>query len=277
MSPSGTSWTQTGSTICFKPYRLEEALLGLAEAGFENVEIGAVKGFLEHLDPDNLGPGEIRKAHQALERHGLRCVSMSGHAQLHLDEGIGRLRRVLNAGHELGIDVLNTFTGDAETPEERAAFMANARELADEAQAAGVRLCIETDSNLMPTGEAGLRLLAEIGHPWIQINYDPGNVVYYTGVRPEDDMKLALGEIGHVHLKDKRGGQGVLDFPALGEGELDIPALLGDLKAAGFSGPVSMEIEFTNYEWPDWQSCVDATARGKAYWDALELTAQGSE
>ena len=45
------SWIQTGSTICFKPYTLEEALRGLSEAGFENGEIGAVKGFLEHLDP----------------------------------------------------------------------------------------------------------------------------------------------------------------------------------------------------------------------------------
>ena len=105
------SWIQTGSTIIFKPYTLEEALRGLAEAGFENVEIGAVKGFLEHLDPDNLGPDEVRKAQQALERHELRCVSMSGHAQLHLAEGLGRLRRVLNAGKELGIVVLNTFTG----------------------------------------------------------------------------------------------------------------------------------------------------------------------
>ena len=42
-------WIQTGSTIIFKPYTLEEAPLG--EAAAENVEIGAVKGFLEHLDP----------------------------------------------------------------------------------------------------------------------------------------------------------------------------------------------------------------------------------
>jgi sugar phosphate isomerase/epimerase len=74
-----------------------------------------------------------------------------------------------------------------------------------------------------------------------------------------------------VHLKDKRGGKGVLDFPPLGEGELDIPAMLGDLKDAGFSGPVSMEIEFTNYEWPDWDGCVEAAARGKAYWDSLGM------
>ena len=44
------AWTQTGSSIIFLPFSLEEALAGLADAGFANVEIGAVKGFLEHLD-----------------------------------------------------------------------------------------------------------------------------------------------------------------------------------------------------------------------------------
>jgi sugar phosphate isomerase/epimerase len=178
---------------------------------------------------------------------------------------------VLRAGQELGIRVLNTFTGDAETAEERAAFVDGARELADEAEAAGIRLCIETDSNLLPTAEAGLALLEQIGRDWIQINYDPGNVVYYTGARPEQDIEHGLGRIGHVHLKDKRGGKGVLDFPPLGEGEIDIPAILRSLRASGFSGPVSMEIEFVDYQYPDWEACVEAAKRGKAYWDGLEL------
>jgi sugar phosphate isomerase/epimerase len=263
-------FVQTGSSICFKPYSLEEALNGLSEAGFENVEIGAVKGFLEHLDPDRLGPKEIGEARALLDRYGLRCVSMSGHAQLHEEEGVGRLRRVLGCGKELGILVLNTFTGDADTPEKVEAFRGNARQLADEAQSVGIRLCIETDSNLMPTAEAGVRLLDEIGHDWIQINYDPGNVVYYAGTRPEEDIRHALGRIGHFHLKDKRGGKGVLDFPPLGEGEIDIASLLQDLAGSGFSGPVSMEIEFVDYEYPPWAECVEAARRGKAFWDALE-------
>src|SRR3989304_4760885 len=131
--------TQPGSPLCFKPYRLEEALLGLAEAGFENVEIGAVKGFLEHLDPDNLGADEIRKCAAALDRPGLRCVSLSGHAQLHTEEGKRRLGSVLEAGKGLGILVLNTFTGDAETPEEVEAFKSNVREIAGRAGAGGSR------------------------------------------------------------------------------------------------------------------------------------------
>jgi L-ribulose-5-phosphate 3-epimerase len=262
------NWTQTGSSIIFLPYTLEEALRGLAEAGFANVEIGAVKGFLEHLDPD---APDVDGCRRLLAEHGLTCVSMSGHAPLHQEIGRRRLTNVLHAGRELGIQVLNTFTGDAESPEEVEAFKANVREIADEAQAAGIRLCIETDSNLLPTAEIGRRILEEIGHEWVQFNYDPGNVRYYTGAVPEQDIEFALDRLGHVHLKDQRGGKDAKDFPPLGEGEVDIPHILRRLADTGFSGPVSMEIEFTDYQWPPWEECVAAARRSKEYWDGLGI------
>lgn len=262
------NWIQTGSSIIFLPYTLEQALHGLARAGFVNVEIGAVKGFLEHLDPDD---PDVDGCRRLLDRHGLTCVSMSGHAPLHTELGKQRLTNVLHAGRELGIRALNTFTGDAETPEDIETFKANVRAIADEAQAAGIRLCIETDSNLLPTAEIGRTILDEIGHPWVQINYDPGNVVYYTGANPATDIEYALDRLGHFHLKDQRGGKGVTDFPPLGEGEVDIPHLLRRLADTGFAGPVSMEIEFTNYQWPPWEDCVAAARRAKAYWDGLGI------
>jgi sugar phosphate isomerase/epimerase len=265
------SWIQTASSIIFLPYTLEQALQGIAAAGFRNVEIGAVKGFLEHLDPDAITEDAIDGCRRLLDEHGLTCVSMSGHAQLHTDLGKQRLRNVLRAGRALDIRVLNTFTGDAETPDEVEAFKQNVREIADEAQTAGIRLCIETDSNLLPTAEIGRRILDDIGHDWVQFNYDPGNVLYYVGAAPEEDVEFALPRLGHFHLKDKRGGKGVADFPPLGEGDVDIPLMLRRLKETGFSGPVSLEIEFTNYEWPEWEICVAAATRAKAYWDGLAI------
>jgi sugar phosphate isomerase/epimerase len=262
-------WTQTGSSIIFLPYTLEQALQGLSEAGFENVEIGAVKDFLEHLDPDRIGPAEIAHCQQLLDRYGLRCVSMSGHAPLHLDIGRERLTNVLRAGKELGIQVLNTFTGDAETEEQIDAFVRNVNAIAEEAEAAGIRLCIETDSNLLPTAKVGLDILDRIGNPWVGINYDPGNVIYYTEAVPEEDLEIALPRLGHVHLKDKRGGKGVADFPPLGDGDIDIPRILRTLDAAGYDGPVSMEIEFTDYQWPPFEECIAEARRSKAYWDGL--------
>jgi sugar phosphate isomerase/epimerase len=263
------TWIQTGGSICFKPYTLEQALRGLAEAGFAHVELGAVSDFHKHLDPDLLGPGEIAEARAMLAHFGLSCVSVSGHAQLHTPTGAARLNRVLEACAEFGAQVLNTFTGDAENEEQRAALIANARALADRAQALGVRLCIENDSTLMPTARVGLSLLDEIGHDWIQMNYDPANVIYFAGIAPEGDVEFALRRLGHVHLKDKRGGKAVADFPPLGEGELDVIGFLRRLREIDYSGPVSMEIEFQNWEWPSWEECVQAATRGREHWDAV--------
>ena len=111
----------------------------------------------------------------------------------------------------------------------------------------------------------------------MQFNYDPGNVRYYTGAVPEEDIEFALPRLGHFHLKDQRGGKGVADFPPLGEGEVDIPRILRRLRETGFSGPVCMEIEFTDYEWPAWEDCVEAapTQQGVLGW-AWHLTCRRS-
>lgn len=263
------NWTQTGSSIIFLPYTLEQALAGLAAAGFANVEIGAVKGFLEHLDPDDLGADQIARCERLLDQHGLTCVSMSGHAPLHTEVGRTRLRNVLNAGKALGIRCLNSFTGDAETPEEIATFRDTVRAIADEAGEAGIRLCLETDSNLLPTAAIGRGILDEIGHPNVFFNYDPGNVIYYTGAVPEEDIEFALDRLGHVHLKDQRGGKGKTDFPPLGDGEIDLGRIQHRIEESGYTGPISMEIEFTDYQYPNWQTCVDEATRSKAYWESL--------
>ena len=71
------AWTQTGLSINFLPYTL-----GLSDASFENVEIGAVKDFLEHLNPDNLGTAEISNYQRLLDYHGLTYGSMYEHAHL---------------------------------------------------------------------------------------------------------------------------------------------------------------------------------------------------
>ena len=57
----------------------------------------------------------------------------------------------------------------------------------------------------------------------------------------------------------------------LGEGEIDLASILRDLAASGFSGPVSMEIEFTDYAYPPWEECVEAARRGRRYWHSLNV------
>jgi sugar phosphate isomerase/epimerase len=71
-----------GSTIVFAPYSIDQALEGLAEAGYRACEIGAVKGWFEHIDPDTISDAEIARISTKLADLGITPVSMSGHAQL---------------------------------------------------------------------------------------------------------------------------------------------------------------------------------------------------
>ena len=87
-------------------------------------------------------------------------------------------------------------------------------------------------------------MVNEIQSPFVGINYDTGNAIFYGNVRPEEDIISCLPWIVHIHLKDKRGGYKVWDFPALGKGEVDFGKILGLLPPEKRSIPISVEIEF---------------------------------
>lgn len=262
-----------GSTIVFAPFDLERALDGLAAAGYRKVEIGAVKGWFEHIDPDTTTDADIARISGMLADRGLEPVSLSGHTQLQTTEGFERFSRALEIAAGLGMRIVNTFTGDAETPDERQAFIANVRRLCDRAAELGLIIGMETDSNMLPTAQIGLAILDEIDRPDVLgFNYDPGNVIYYAGADPLTDIEYALPRMVHMHLKDKIGGKGVFNFPPPGEGEIDLVGLLTTCQQAGYAGPISAEVEFDERGWPDYDACLDAARRSVANLHAMGLT-----
>ncbi len=251
-----------GSTIVFAPYSIEQALEGLAEAGYRACEIGAVKGWFEHIDPDTISDAEINRISTKLADLGLKPVSLSGHAQLQTPEGAARFARAIDIAAALGMQIVNTYTGDATTDEEREAYFANVADLCDRAAHHGLKIGMETDSNMLPTAEIGIAILDRINRPeTLGFNYDPGNVVYYTGADPMTDVYFALPRMVHFHFKDKVGGKGVFNFPPPGDGELDMKGLLAILDEAGYSGPISAEVEFDEKGWPDYDACRAAARR----------------
>jgi sugar phosphate isomerase/epimerase len=251
-----------GSTIVFAPHPIDAALEGLAAAGYRAVEIGAVKGWFEHIDPDTVSDKEIDRIGRKLADLGLTPVSLSGHSALQTEDGAARFSRAIDIAAALGMRIVNTYTGDATTADEIGAYFANVAELCDRAAKAGLKIGMDTDSNMLPTAEAGLAILDRIGRPDILgFNYDPGNVVYYTGADPQTDIRFALGRMVHFHFKDKIGGKGVFNFPPPGDGELDLMGLVRQCEAAGFTGPYSAEVEFDDKGWPDLAGCQAAANR----------------
>ena len=73
-----------GHTNSFHTYNREEALAGIAEAGYRTVELTAVEGWTEHVDLD-ADTGELRAR---LEHYGLEPVVLSGHSDLTTADGL---------------------------------------------------------------------------------------------------------------------------------------------------------------------------------------------
>lgn len=254
--------TLIGSTIVFAPHPIDAALEGLAAAGYTGCEIGAVKGWFEHIDPDTVTDKEIGAIDAKLKQVGLKPVSLSGHTQLQTAEGKERFRRAIDIASGLGMSIVNTFTGDAETEADREAYFGNVADLCDYAAKLGLKIGMETDSNMLPTAAIGVAILDRINRPeTLGFNYDPGNVVYYTGADPVEDIKIALPRMIHFHLKDKIGGKGVFNFPPPGDGQLDLEAMLGLAADAGYAGPISAEVEFDESGWPDFDGCLVAAKK----------------
>jgi L-ribulose-5-phosphate 3-epimerase len=243
------------STNSYHTYSLEEALAGIASAGFKSVELTSVPGWTEHVRRD-AEVEEIAYVKQLLNQNGLEAVSLSGHSDLVSEAGIAEFRKALKIANKLGIKYVTTSTGghDASSAgsleEQRNKFMTNIRPLADEAAALGIEICLETHGGLLATGVMAKQLVRDIGKPNIGINYDPGNVIFYGGVQPENDIKDSADAVTHMHVKDQIGGKGVWHFPATGSGEVDFDTIFSELARAGYNGVCSVEVEFQGEPWP---------------------------
>jgi len=235
-----------GHTNSYHSYGFEEALAGIAQAGFKHVELSAVPGWTEHVVLN--GVDEVRRK---LDHYGLTPVSLSGHSDLTTPDGLEHGIKAVRWAAKYGIPIVNTAVGGHASQEEsEPAFLANIGALADAAEAEGIVVALEIHGDIMASGEKTLPLLEKIGRDSVKVNYDTANCVFYGDVKAVDDIRSIASHVAHVHLKDTTGGKGVWDFGALGTGVVDFGAVLQVLADAGYTGPYSVELEFQGEPWP---------------------------
>jgi len=82
--------------------------------------------------------------------------------------------------------------------------------------------------------------LEAVRHPNFKIWYDAGNIIYYTGKDPVEELKPIARQVTGFCAKDCGAVEGdvMIQF---GTGKVDFRAVFGVLKDAGFDGPVMVE------------------------------------
>ncbi len=222
--------------------------------------LGVEYGFTASLSLDT-HPARIREMTEAA---GITLTSVCAHANL-LDPpapdryGTNEIIKAIRLAQALGIEQVITTEGDPKTDfghnltsEERIFSICEklytpvrwASEL-------GVELLLEPHGMVTDSIEGMSTLLDKLGHEeTVGVCLDTGNS-WLGGSEPVDFVKTFGSRIKHIHWKDmgeesidKRGtiyGCGMAVIP-LGDGVIDLPAVIRALKESGFDGPTTLEI-----------------------------------
>ncbi len=158
--------------------------------------------------------------------------------ELPLPEQIKDLRKQIDNGKFMGVETLLTFGVDkAEHYENYYKLMADG---AAYAQERGVKVVLKPHGGGSGASEEILRCMAKVKHPNFKIWYDAGNIIYYTGKDPLEQLKPIAQYVTGFCAKDCASQKSDV-FIQFGKGKVDFRGVFTELKKAGFNGPVMVE------------------------------------
>ena len=228
------------NSVLFSDFDFATACKHIKLAGYDGVEISAIKGMCEHLDLDNW-KAQTSDLKQVVIDNGLQPLSMEEAA---LDRD--RLLKAFEAGAEIGIPVINIGPGgksDVEEDFERQTDLMI--EMAEQAKPFGVTLCCKAHvGGSIYNTPTTLRAMEKIKSPAFGIDMDPSHI-YRAGEDPAEALKAVLSRVKHIHIRDCKGrgpSPGPPPDQACGRGDIDLMAYCRVMVEGGYDGPVCLEV-----------------------------------
>jgi sugar phosphate isomerase/epimerase len=177
-----------------------------------------------------------------LRASGLKVATFQGRFDILAADAASQLTPQINLCERFGVNRLFLSVKRKQMPAKEA--YSRLRDAGEIAARAGVTLLLETHPDLVTNGNVGEATMQGVNHPNVRINFDTANVYYYNeGVTAPGELQKLLPWVEGVHFKDTMGNLQEHNFPPLGQGVVDYPAVVRILNARGFHGPFTMELE----------------------------------
>jgi L-ribulose-5-phosphate 3-epimerase len=145
-----------------------------------------------------------------------------------------RMLAVSDFAAELGVPGIATHIGFLN--EDSIPVRELVRRVCDRAAVHGQTFALETGQE---SAEALLAFIHDVNRPNLGINFDPANMIWYGNGDSIEALGILAGHVLSVHCKDAY----FMDERPLGEGSVDIPRFIAELKRIGYRGPLAIERE----------------------------------
>ena len=185
-------------------------------------------------------PEYLAALKQRLAGSGLKANmgALRSRHSIPLDESIKEVRQQIANADALALPYLLTFGVDK--PEEYAHYYKVMSDAAAYAQERRIKLVMKPHGGGSGASDEIVAAMKAVQHPNFKIWYDAGNIIYYTGKNPVEELKPIARHVTGFCAKDcaALNSDVMVQF---GTGKVDFAAVFGTLKAAGFDGPVMVE------------------------------------
>lgn len=249
------------STLGCPNWNVEQILSVAREHGYGGVELRFYEGSFDLAAKLAEFPGGPQGFAQRFADAGVEiCVHGSSVVLSKPETDLSDAERMIDLTATLRAPFMRVFGGDVPEGETLESCRARAAEklnrLGEYAAAREVRVLLETH-DAFSTGEAVAALLAQVSEKGTGVIWDLRHP-YAKGEAPARTAALIGARTYHAHIKDERA-DGTMTL--LGEGEVPLRELLGQLRDLGFGGYVSFEWEKAWHpEIPDPEIAIPAAA-----------------
>jgi sugar phosphate isomerase/epimerase len=239
------------NTWCYREYDREAAFKSIAKLGYSGVEIIA-HGPCWHADTADTA--ERRTASiNLIQDLGMEVVAISPSTEyLVFDEDLRRqaiehTMSMIDLTLLYGVNLTRIFAGgrfpaDKSRQECIDNVIKTLKPCVQYAENRGVILAVESHGQFGTDIDALAEVIDSIDSPSLGITLDTSNF-YVNGVDPLRAIDVFSKRIYHTHLKDSILTPESRTGTAVGEGDIDFPAVIKKLNAIGFKGKYCVEYE----------------------------------
>jgi sugar phosphate isomerase/epimerase len=259
-------------TLPYSQFPLERALRGIRSAGYRYVAWGTrhreADGRQVPVVTEDAPPERVAELARRCRDLGLEPLMMFSIVYPESPRGLEVLTQRIKQAAAAGIPQVLTFghTEGGNAP----VWIERFKRLGPIAQDHGVVLVVKQHGGSTGTGEACAKIVREVDHPHIMVNYDAGNVMDYLDVDPIPDIQKCADVVRSFCIKDHRNWPKDEDCGP-GLGEIDHYRLLHPVAFAGGKMPLCCENIFAPLlPRPDTPEGVDElAARARQFLDLV--------
>ena len=236
-----------------KDWSFAELVRQAKAAGYECIEVTPREGSEITLDTPEAELGALAKlaAHEGIEITS-SCGSGGKPMNLMTDDederraGIETSKAMLRTAKALGADTILHTLGGRPSPElyynvAYACALRSLQELAPFAEEIGVNIAFEYVWNgFLTSPMETAQFLAQVASPRVGFFFDPGNMRIFH--HSEHWARICGPFIQKVHAKDFSWEGRVVQWPPLLEGQVNFPAVMKELRAAGYDDALISEV-----------------------------------